>query len=391
MMMRFWLLTLLLALVGCSSSDPPVTPPEKVATGDTDSTDSADESPDEVPEKEHVPTFTPTKTTPITTGPEDETPRDPDSESSQVELTEKLKSVVANLINPDPKVKDQAQIDLESTEYKPVDILIAAAKAQEPAVRAGAVYGLSGRFNQYNIQMMKVLRESLGDEDAKVRSLAVSAVSEMPAKLLVPALGHLAGIVSDPGEPAHVRAAAARLLGKISQTDVEGSTEEEQAREAFDALSKVLTSTTDRSIQLAALPGLVSLAPAPADAVLVLSKVLVESKDDTLRRRAATQLGDLGEESASAVPALITALDAKDDRVASEAADALVRIGSPAVPLLGEKAAQGEKPARLLAIKALAQLGPAANSSTVFLEQAAQDPDQEISKAAQAALRAINQ
>jgi hypothetical protein len=60
-----------------------------------------------------------------------------------------MKSAVANLVHPDAKVKDQAQVYVDGLNDQTIPVLLAAAKDASADVRAGAVYGLLGRFNQF--------------------------------------------------------------------------------------------------------------------------------------------------------------------------------------------------------------------------------------------------
>jgi HEAT repeat protein len=371
-MNRFWLLLTLLLAFGCSSQT--AKPPGADGSADEPAAASEETPP---PADPLTPDFEPTKTTPITTGtPEPKFPKQ--AVPSKVELTVETKQAIANLVHADAKVKDQAQATLDQLDGKTIDILLAAAKDASADVRAGAMYGLLGRFNQFDERMMATVIQGLGDSNERVRGIALVGAGDMPGELLEPAVNELASILANKSEPAYTRAAAARLLSKLSST-------------AFAPLQKALLNDKDRSVRLACLKGIVATAPSPAEASFALTKTLDDPHDAQLRRAAAVQLGELGSAAATAVPALIAALGDSDARVAKAAADALVRIGGPSVSLLADAAASGEKPVRLLALGALFQLGPVASASKAQLEQAAQDSDAEIQAAVAAALQSVSQ
>jgi HEAT repeat protein len=370
-MNRFCLLSLLALALGCTSkpADPPV--PNGTAAQPAPTSGETKLSVEPTPE------FKPTKTTPITTS--DPEPKFPEkAEPTKVELTDEIKAAIANLVHADAKIKDQAQVKVDELNDKAIDTLLAAAKDASADVRAGAMYGLLGRFNQFDKRMMVTLIDGLGDSNAKVRGIAISGAGDMPADALEPAVNKLASILANKSEPPYTRAAAARILSKLSAA-------------AFPALQKGLLEDTERSVRLACLKGIIETAPSPDEATFALTNALDDPNDAPLRRAAAMRLGELGEAATSAVPALIAALGDSDARVAKAAAEALVSIGSPAVPQLAITAVEGAKPVRLLALGALFQLGPVASSAKAQLEQAAQDPDAEIQAAAAAALQAIGQ
>jgi HEAT repeat protein len=92
------------------------------------------------------------------------------------------------------------------------------------------------------------------------------------------------------------------------------------------------------------------------------------------RRKAVRALAALGAEAAPAVPALIELLSARDPALRSEAAEALGRIGKPAVgPLLAALKQEDEEQRRALVI-ALALVGPAAREAVPALTPLRQDP-----------------
>ncbi len=84
----------------------------------------------------------------------------------------------------------------------------------------------------------------------------------------------------------------------------------------------------------------------------------LRSKDSVERLRAANELGKLGAGAASAVAALGTALGDEVPEVRNAAADALAKVGKPAVAVVGKALADDTR--QLAALRATGQLGAAA-------------------------------
>ena len=79
--------------------------------------------------------------------------------------------------------------------------------------------------------------------------------------------------------------------------------------------------------------------------------------DEDIAVRQCAALGLRRQPHEVAVPALISALKNPDHLLSNLAGDALVAIGEPAVPALLEVMQQGDQPARLVAVRALAMTG----------------------------------
>ncbi|MBL8753963.1 MAG: HEAT repeat domain-containing protein [Planctomycetes bacterium] len=84
----------------------------------------------------------------------------------------------------------------------------------------------------------------------------------------------------------------------------------------------------------------------------------LRSKDSVERLRAANELGKLGAGAASAVAALGTTLGDEVPEVRNAAADALAKVGKPAVAVVGKALADEKR--QLAALRATGQLGAAA-------------------------------
>jgi HEAT repeat protein len=108
-------------------------------------------------------------------------------------------------------------------------------------------------------------------------------------------------------------------------------------------------------------PGGAEAAPSP-DPLTVYREQL---RSPTAGRRlvAVIRLGWLGPAAAPALPELKEALRDRDDRVAHEAANTLVRVGPRAVPVLAEAWSDGRRLTRWRALDALRRLGPEARAA----------------------------
>ncbi|MFM7148831.1 MAG: HEAT repeat domain-containing protein [Gemmataceae bacterium] len=99
-----------------------------------------------------------------------------------------------------------------------------------------------------------------------------------------------------------------------------------------------------------------------AEDVSLLARKLTSS-DNEERRRAATELGELGKEAKPALPALIQATKDQDRYVRRFVAQAIGAIGpdaKDAVPALSDLLADEKPQVREAAVKALGKMGPAA-------------------------------
>jgi HEAT repeat protein len=91
------------------------------------------------------------------------------------------------------------------------------------------------------------------------------------------------------------------------------------------------------------------------------------------RRSAAAILGLLGADAAVAVTSLITALHDPDEAVVFNSAQALAKIGAPAVPALIGASRDSEPSVRLAAVNALGEMGPAAIAAVAAIRERLDD------------------
>jgi HEAT repeat protein len=173
------------------------------------------------------------------------------------------------------------------------------------------------------------LRTALSDTDARIRELALNALSQ---------------VGSEPGSTA--------------------------------ALAAALTAT-DPKLRDAAGLALNRAASIDASAVSPLLQALA-SRTPAIRQCAARSLGKAGAGARDATPALEHALKDADLNVRREAAMALGRIGLPAwraVPKLGAALDDRSMSVRRAAVSALAELAPRASNSVYYLLAAARRPE----------------
>lgn len=112
------------------------------------------------------------------------------------------------------------------------------------------------------------------------------------------------------------------------------------AKDALPFLAKVLGEDDKRDLAGAA-RAVGAMGPAARDKVPLLVK-LMEDKDKKVRKAAVLALCRLGPDAPEALTSLLTAAG-QDGYEGHQAADALARVGKPAVPLLIELL-QGDKP-----------------------------------------------
>jgi HEAT repeat protein len=108
-------------------------------------------------------------------------------------------------------------------------------------------------------------------------------------------------------------------------------------------------------------PGGAEAAPSPDP--LTVYREQLRSPSAGRRLVAVIRLGWLGPAAAPALPELKEALCDRDERVAHEAANTLVRVGPRAVPVLAEALSDGRPVTRWRALDALRRLGPEARAA----------------------------
>jgi HEAT repeat protein len=125
----------------------------------------------------------------------------------------------------------------------------------------------------------------------------------------------------------------------------------------------------------------------PADLPALIRTLTNRARSAEARRAAAVELGQLADAAVPAIPALMDMLG--DAVVHQHAAQALGRIGKPAVPTLVARLRDADVRVRESAAVALARMSPGAREAEPALVEALQDRDREVRRAAALALETI--
>ncbi|HEY1190675.1 MAG TPA: HEAT repeat domain-containing protein [Gemmata sp.] len=208
---------------------------------------------------------------------------------------------------------------------------------------------------------------------AKLGPLASAATGD-----LVAVLGRLRGTEQQPLQEAVIEA-----LGQIGAP----------ARGALPALTRAANRSIDTDLALKrARDSILAAQEVPRDIELLAQQLL--SRDASSRLRATKALGDLGVAARGAVPGLTLALRDPDDDVRRGAIAALQRVqpGAPSEDLARAIAVDLRSPdanQRLLAVRTLGRLGPAAAAVAADIDALRNDPDPEVRRSAFTALTQI--
>lgn len=297
---------------------------------------------------------------------------------------------LARLGSTDARILREASEHFSAQGDQATAIFFEHANDKSADVRRGAIYGLYSRFDPANEQMVPVFQNALADEDGAIRHIALQAINKLRQRAFVDAIPQLVLFLDPQREDAAVRAQVARMLkrrGTASQA-------------ALPALNRGVQSDPDYRSRLACLDAIYDIARNAEEAFPAPLYALRNDKDPRMRRKAAEQLGKYGPSAAEAVPRLVAALSdqgvpqraaddplrGKDEPVCVAAASALANIGGPAVAPLVQQLSGEDRTVRVLAIRALGQMGSGAEAATPALKKLANDEDSAISTAAKTAL-----
>lgn len=249
----------------------------------------------------------------------------------------------------------------------------------DTAVRRGAAFFLLGQFDPRQPREVEAFVSLLADRDRTIRSLALSAIRQCPREVQVQHVNSVLSLLEPAREdhPEH-RAAAARWLGQLR----------EDARSALPALIAAAQGDPQPRVRSAALFAVAQVAAGEA-ALPVLIQGL-DDQDAAVRLVAAARLRQMDEAAAPAAEVLAEHLADPDPRVSQASAEALLRIGPPAVAPLARQLHVSAPGAKRLALTVLAKLGPAAAPARPQLEACLQDPDPQVQKLAQAVLSQLS-
>jgi len=355
-----------LALVaGCSSSESPTSP---AAEGST-----APAAEHAAPSPESTPAATATKTT--TTEPAKLTTDSAAKPSPQRDLA-------ARLVDGDGRggwrISEKTATELERQGPDAAAQLWPLMRDPQVEVRRGAALYLLGQLHPHDPEQVAAFTGLLGDRDRTIRSIALSAVKDLPREEQIAALDRVVPMLSPQHEDVpENRAAVARFCGSLK---ADGTA-------ATPALQAAVTSDPDAKVRAAAVAALAQVAPLN-EVTTTLAKA-ISDQEPSVRLVAAARLRQLGQAAAPAAPQLAAALGDTDSSTAEAAAEALVRIGAPAVGPLSEQLTASNLAAKKLALACLAKIGPASEPATAAIEKCQQDSDAQVRQLASIALKRI--
>ncbi len=295
----------------------------------------------------------------------------------------RLRDLAARLLESDGQggwhKNEKAATELEKLSPDEVAQLWPLLKDPQPDVRRGAAVFLLPLFDPNDSNQVTAFASLLDDTDRMVRARALDAVRQSSHADQLAALPRLSPLLDAKREDrAENRAAIARLCGSLKQ----------EAAAVLPALESAAASDPDAKVRSAALVAIVQIAE-PQAAVPPLTKGLAD-KDAAVRLVAAARLRQLGSAAAPAAKELAAVLGDQNNDTAEAAAEALIRIGAPAVEPVSGQLSSKNVSARKLALVCLARIGPAAKSAAPQIEKLKQDPDSQVRQLANAAIKQLS-
>ncbi|MDP6637582.1 MAG: HEAT repeat domain-containing protein [Phycisphaerae bacterium] len=242
---------------------------------------------------------------------------------------------------------------------------------KDAAAAAGAVNVL-GQIGPNAATSVDTLLKYAEGKDSKARKSVIYALARIgpTANRAVPMI-----IRAFKSPDRNLRESAAYALGNIGQP--------------IDAVVPALIaalSDSDSVVRERGALGLGMIGPKAAQAKTALRKALKDT-DPTVASRAAWALGRLGATDEQTIAALIKLLHSTERH--SLAAAALGRTGKPGIDALIKMLDRPDAPARLLAIRALGQIGLPASAASPAVRKAINDKDADVRRAATIALKKI--
>ncbi len=233
--------------------------------------------------------------------------------------------------------------------------------------------------------LLEDLMSLLEDTDEDIQRSAFEVISQAKSvqglSEVVPTL--IGGLESDNDEICRFAAAALYFFG----TD---------AAEATEPLA-ILLDHDDDDIRRAAARALRAIGQGAANAFHRLIEALGDS-DEAVRGEAALSIGNIGSSDPEPIPFLVKALadeeefeiDGKPLEVRHAAQQALVQLGSTAVPGLLEALRDDNAELRLIAVTTLARIPSLSDVAIELLQATINDPDTTVSSAAEKAIKQMN-
>jgi HEAT repeat protein len=232
---------------------------------------------------------------------------------------ESIAALVAALSDTEWTVRHNASLSLTWIGTPAAPALEAALDDTNPLKRVSAAGALLTIDSSKRETILPILLDLLDHEIPAVRTVAVTGIGQIgeSANAAVPGL---IALLDDPLPG--LRKQAVEALGRIGQPAVP----------AIPGLIQVLKSDKDRANRLTAALSLGSLGSHDPEPVIMALIEALNDKDSRVRSYSANALGKLGK---PAVPPLVEALDSDDPRLRALAMNALAIIGPPAHPAVG--------------------------------------------------------
>jgi hypothetical protein len=272
------------------------------------------------------------------------------------------------------RTNEQAATELEKLGPQEAAALWPLLKDPQVEVRRGAAVFLLSQFDPANGEQVAAFTALLGDSDRMVRARALDAAKQFSKEDQIASLPRLAAMLDAAREErADNRAAIARLCGALKG----------DAAAALPELERAAADDPDARVRAATLVAISQIAE-PPQAVPLLAKGLAD-KEASVRLVAAARLRQLGPAASGAANPLAAALADSGADVAEAAAEALARIGGPAVEPAAGQLSSTSAQARRLGLACLLKIGRPVPSSSVKIEKLKQDPDPQVRQLAEAA------
>ena len=265
--------------------------------------------------------------------------------------------------------------ELPESLYAP---LAAQVTDEDPGVRAASTSAIV-LIESKRDDAAKLIVAALDDEDQIVREKALLAAAQL-GDAATAAVNVIRKQLFDDSEA--VKIAALESLARIG----------ESASSAFEDVSE-LGGDASSTVRMAVMKSLRKISEEPE----VLLPVLIKGVEDSeweVRRQAAQQLGEMEEDAAPAIPALLGMLRADDD---SDAARQAIReintAGEEAVPLLLEIIQDDDsgRRSKYYAIYLLRKMGSRARSALPVLRRLAEEADGKYVEYYERAIREIEE
>jgi HEAT repeat protein len=277
------------------------------------------------------------------------------------------------------RVDEQAATEIEKLTPEAISQLWPLLKDPQVEVRRGTAVYLLTQFDPAISDQVVAFSALLGDNDRTVRGMALNAVKQFRPADQIAVLPQLTAMLNPAREDrAENRVAIARLCGTLKA----------EAAATLQPLEVSSASDPDSKVRATAYSSIAQIANPPT-AVPILARGLAD-QDASVRLVAAARMRQLGPAAAVVAKELAAVLGDADSSVAETAAEALIRIGQPAIePLAGQLASKSTS-ARKLALACLAKIGPPAKPVTAQIDKCRQDADPQVRQLAETALKRIS-